>query len=77
MKTRPAILTPPDLLERTRYHITLQLNGGHSCEFQYTDRMMAREHYDQMRALMQICNQAIRHIDFEERLASFNAKAAE
>ena len=76
MKTRPAILTPPDLLERTRYHITMQLNGGNTCDFAYTDRMMAREHYDQMRALMQVCNQAIRTIDFEERRMPFNTKDA-
>jgi hypothetical protein len=55
----------------------MTLNGGHTCEFTYSDRMMAREHYDQIRSLMQICNQAIRHIEFEERPVPFTTKDTE
>lgn len=62
-KPAPAILQNP---QKKRFHVLMTLNGGNACEFIYTDHMMAREHYDQMRSLMQICNQAIRTISFEE-----------
>jgi hypothetical protein len=65
----PAILQNP---LKKRCHILMTLNGGNACEFIYTDDQLANEHYDQMRSLMQICNQAIRTISFEKRYYDFD-----
>jgi hypothetical protein len=49
-----------------QYKITLNLTGGHAAEFTYTDREMARAHWQQLGAQGVVGGQVIKHQAFEE-----------
>ncbi len=44
----------------------MTLTEGHQARFEYTDRMMAQAHYDQLRATMVCGGLAIKTIEFEK-----------
>lgn len=48
------------------YEIRMTLTEKNEARFAYTDRMQAREHYEQLRALMVCGGLAIKTIEFIE-----------
>ncbi len=49
-----------------KFRIIMTLTEGHQARFEYTDRMMAQAHYDQLRATMVCGGLAIKTIEFEK-----------
>ncbi len=47
-----------------KFKISLTLTEGHRAQFEYSDEMMARSHYDQLRATMVCGGLAIKTITF-------------
>ena len=64
MKQRPALLKSNET--RSQYRIEMRLQEGRTAEFIYSDRHMAREHFDHLRTVGVVGGVAIRHIEFME-----------
>lgn len=64
MTKRAALLKNTDAQEVYKVHIRLQQNQW--CEFCYSDRTMAREHFDLLRTIGVIGSLAIKEIQFHE-----------
>lgn len=63
MKQKPVLLSeekPP------RYEIALKLQGNNTAVFTYSDREMAENHYEELRARGVIGHTVIKHIRFGE-----------
>lgn len=65
MKQRPALLKDPT--KPQSYHISLKLQENQTAEFIYSDRDMARNHYEQLRAQMVCGGLAVKQIDLVEK----------
>jgi hypothetical protein len=65
VKQRAALLKNPD--EKDTYQIELKLQGGHWARFEYSDRFLAREHYDLLTAHGVLATVAIKEAIFETR----------
>ena len=63
--TKRALLLKTDS-ENTIYRIKIRLQEGRTAEFNYSDRVMAREHYEQLSFHGVIGGVAIREINLEE-----------
>lgn len=63
----------PALLDNTQspknYTIRLLLQENKTAEFRYSDRVMARAHWDQIRATMVVGHNAVKKIDFIEEVS--------
>lgn len=64
MKQKPKLLASKD--EQTHYRINLTLQEGRTATFTYSDRTMARDHWDQLRFHGVIGGFAIRDSHWEE-----------
>lgn len=64
-KQRAALLKTQD--EKDTYQIKLKLQGGHWATFEYSDRFLAREHYDVLTANGVLATVAIKEAVFETR----------
>lgn len=62
----------PALLDNTQspktYTIRLLLQENKTAEFRYSDRVMARAHWDQIRATMVVGHNAVKKLDFIEEV---------
>jgi hypothetical protein len=63
VKQRAALLKNAD--EKDIYTIKLKLQGGHWATFEYSDRFLAREHYDILTAQGVLATVAIKDAVFE------------
>ncbi len=63
MKKTPALLQDPT---KQTYQIEMQLQEKQTARFEYSDRDMAREHYEQLRAQGVVGGLAIKQIEFKE-----------
>ena len=66
-KQQPALLKDP--ARPAQFRIDLTLQEKKSARFEYNDRAMAREHYEQLRAQGVCGGLAIRSIEFTEVVA--------
>jgi hypothetical protein len=66
MKKTAAILRDPQ--KPRKFQIDLRLQEQKTARFEYNDRDMAREHYEQLRAQGVCGGLAIKHIEFMELL---------
>lgn len=64
MTKRAAILKSKN--EETVYRVHMRLQEGRTAMFEYSDRPMAREHFDFLRATGLVGGFAIKDIRFEE-----------
>lgn len=63
-KQTAALLDSP--AQAQRYVIKLRLQEGHYAEFIYSDREMARRHYDQIDAQQVVGGRVVKGITWEE-----------
>lgn len=63
---RAALLKNPNEATGQNYEVAMRLQEGRTALFRYSDRHMAREHYDFLRTVGQIGGYYIREITFNE-----------
>jgi hypothetical protein len=64
IKQQPTLLKDPN--KPSRFRIDLTLQEKKTAKFEYNDRFMAREHYEQLRAQGVCGGLAIKSIEFTE-----------
>jgi hypothetical protein len=64
MKKQPLLLTSEN--ETKLFQLNIRLQEGRTATFTYSDRTMAREHFEQLRFHGVVGGVAIREINFEE-----------
>lgn len=65
MKKKPAALLDKPGQEYL-YKISLKLQEGHHADFTYSDREMARRHYEQIDAQQVVGGRVVKNISWEE-----------
>ena len=69
-KQKSALLQPhPDQDDRP-YEVRIRLQEGRTAVFTYSDRQMARDHYDALRAIGVLGGYAIRHAEYHDSTRS-------
>lgn len=63
-KIKPALLTDPT--EEKVFRITMKLTGHETAQFDFSNRLIAREYFDFLRTIGVVAGAAIKDIQWEE-----------